>query len=633
MDSVTFNDEHEITAKFDVPASDVQAGTTGTMTLTARASVVPPEFVKYLDDAQAATAADVVQTGLDRVATGEDLVGTNADAVATAADRVATNTDATATAADRVATGGDRTATGLDRDQTGLDRVATGQDAAATAADRVATDQDRTATNADATATAADRVATGQDATATAADRVATGNDALSTAADAGATATDRVATGEDAVATAADRVQTGLDLTATGDHRASANDSEVASLASENKAHQWAEETTDVEVQLGEFSAKHHKVKASGHRVNAENAAEASATSETNSANSAAASQASATDSANSEGNALAHELKAGQWAAEPEDSEVEVGLYSARHYATKAEKSAAGGMSYRGAWDASSNAYPTDPQQGWLYKVNVGGSVDTESYRMGDAIIYNGGNAALSSGWDKIDNTETVTAVAGKVGDVSLVKGDVGLGMVRNVSGYSQTEADSLLAVKVDDTDARLSDDRGWSAPTVTLTEAQGGDSTARRAWSPLRVFDAIGSWWAGSAAKAKLDGIATGAQVNPATTASRTNTSTTTVLQAKGMNDHRTSGDHDGRYDTKAQVTSKANTAQSNAETTAQNALNTHKSSTDHDNQYVKKPGDTMTGNLEMADNATQYGTGQFAIQYNAASKSLDFNFIGA
>lgn len=38
---------------------------------------------------------------------------------------------------------------------------------------------------------------------------------------------------------------------------------------------------------------------------------------------------------------------------------------------------------------------------------------------------------------------------------------------------------------------------------------------------------------------------------------TTASRTSTSTVSLLQAKAMNDHRTSGDHDGRYYTQTQV----------------------------------------------------------------------------
>lgn len=40
-------------------------------------------------------------------------------------------------------------------------------------------------------------------------------------------------------------------------------------------------------------------------------------------------------------------------------------------------------------------------------------------------------------------------------------------------------------------------------------------------------------------------------------PGTTASRTDTSTTTLLQAKAMNDHRTSGDHDARYYTKTET----------------------------------------------------------------------------
>jgi len=51
--------------------------------------------------------------------------------------------------------------------------------------------------------------------------------------------------------------------------------------------------------------------------------------------------------------------------------------------------------------------------------------------------------------------------------------------------------------------------------------------------------------------AADKVKLDSIAPGAQVNPATTASRADPSGTTVLQAAAMNDHRVSADHDGRY----------------------------------------------------------------------------------
>ena len=64
---------------------------------------------KAEDDATQ-TAADRVQTGLDKVATAADRVQTGQDKVATAADRVQTGLDKVATAADRVQTGLDRTA-------------------------------------------------------------------------------------------------------------------------------------------------------------------------------------------------------------------------------------------------------------------------------------------------------------------------------------------------------------------------------------------------------------------------------------------------------------------------------------------------------------------------------------------
>jgi hypothetical protein len=63
-------------------------------------------------------------------------------------------------------------------------------------------------------------------------------------------------------------------------------------------------------------------------------------------------------------------------------------------------------------------------------------------------------------------------------------------------------------------------LSDSREWSADTISQAEAETGTATTRRAFTALRVFQAIASWWNGSAAKTKLDGIQEGAQVNVAT-----------------------------------------------------------------------------------------------------------------
>jgi hypothetical protein len=63
----------------------------------------------------------------------------------------------------------------------------------------------------------------------------------------------------------------------------------------------------------------------------------------------------------------------------------------------------------------------------------------------------------------------------------------------------------------------DSRLTDSREWSASTIDQSEAEAGTATTRRAFTAQRVFQAIAAWWAGSAAKSKLDGIATGATAN--------------------------------------------------------------------------------------------------------------------
>jgi hypothetical protein len=84
------------------------------------------------------------------------------------------------------------------------------------------------------------------------------------------------------------------------------------------------------------------------------------------------------------------------------------------------------------------------------------------------------------------------------------------------------------------VSTSDSRLTDSREWSAATVTQAEAEAGSSTSRLAFTPQRVFQAVAAWWAGSSAKTKLDGIATGATAN-ATDAQLRDRSTHTGTQA--------------------------------------------------------------------------------------------------
>ena len=86
------------------------------------------------------------------------------------------------------------------------------------------------------------------------------------------------------------------------------------------------------------------------------------------------------------------------------------------------------------------------------------------------------------------------------------------------------------TALDAKIDNNDARLSNSREWTAATVSQAEAEGGISTARRAWTAQRVRQAIQAvinamgtatqtvaGWMSAADKTKLDGIASGATHN--------------------------------------------------------------------------------------------------------------------
>lgn len=94
----------------------------------------------------------------------------------------------------------------------------------------------------------------------------------------------------------------------------------------------------------------------------------------------------------------------------------------YSAKHWAMQAQNTLAGALVYKGTWSAASKAYPTGAAVGHLYKVSAAGTAGGVSYAVGDQIIFNG------TDWDKIDNTDQVTSVAGRQGAVTLTSGDIG-------------------------------------------------------------------------------------------------------------------------------------------------------------------------------------------------------------
>lgn len=138
--------------------------------------------------------------------------------------------------------------------------------------------------------------------------------------------------------------------------------------------------------------------------------------------ASDSAASSASDSDDSYSYANDAAVSADLAQkWASADTGVVVDDGKFSAYHWAMQAQATVTGLLDYRGSWDASTGSYPASPNKGFFFKVSGSGTVGGTDYAVGDQIIYNG------AGWDKIDNTETVTAVAGKVGDVSLDVGDI--------------------------------------------------------------------------------------------------------------------------------------------------------------------------------------------------------------
>lgn len=80
-----------------------------------------------------------------------------------------------------------------------------------------------------------------------------------------------------------------------------------------------------------------------------------------------------------------------------------------------------------------------------------------------------------------------------------------------------YTKHSDNTVKQLGIATNDIRLTDAREWTASTVTQAEAEAGTATTRRAWTAQRVFQAIAAWWAASAMKTKLDGIATGATAN--------------------------------------------------------------------------------------------------------------------
>jgi len=136
---------------------------------------------------------------------------------------------------------------------------------------------------------------------------------------------------------------------------------------------------------------------------------------------------------------------------------------------------------------------------------------------------------NVATNLGSSGTGGTRTITSSTGTNTSITYTTTDIGAepSFSKN-TGFNKNFGTTSGTV-TQGNDSRLSDSREWTADTVTQVEAETGTATTRRAWTALRVFQSVASWWNGSSAKTKLDGIEAGADVNVGTDLSWTNGTT--------------------------------------------------------------------------------------------------------
>jgi len=175
---------------------------------------------------------------------------------------------------------------------------------------------------------------------------------------------------------------------------------------------------------------------------------------------------------------------------------------------YLTAAEGNAAYATSAQGA-KADSAVQPAG-----LTKAAVGlGNVDNTSDV--NKPVSTAQAAALAV---KADTTAVVAAVAAHEAAADPHPGY--LTAAEGNAAYATAAQGTKADTAIQPGNPALSDSREWSADTISQAEAETGTATTRRAFSALRVFQSIASWWNGSAAKTKLDGIQDGAQANVST-----------------------------------------------------------------------------------------------------------------
>ena len=148
-------------------------------------------------------------------------------------------------------------------------------------------------------------------------------------------------------------------------------------------------------------------------------------------------------------------------------------------------------GAVVLMGVWDASTGLFPASTNAGETWIITGDGVVDGLSFNTNDRLlaIVDNANNSISAHWHKLDYTDAVLSVAGRVGSVTLTEADITdlqayllptsidtLSKLNAIVGESiliSSAIDTLAKLNsivsetlIDDTDSRLTDAR---APTV--------------------------------------------------------------------------------------------------------------------------------------------------------------------
>ena len=108
-------------------------------------------------------------------------------------------------------------------------------------------------------------------------------------------------------------------------------------------------------------------------------------------------------------------------------------------------------GGVTYQGTFDASAPADLSNATKGDLYIISVAGTYQGQTWAVGDHLLINAdmGGTLDPAKIDKVDNTDSVTSVAGRTGAITLSTADIsGLATVASTGAYSDLTGAPTLA-----------------------------------------------------------------------------------------------------------------------------------------------------------------------------------------